>query len=66
MGPNALSFSDVRAIKDIYGHGTKCIKDMNYTITSGTHTNLFNVVHKEHHASKHKLLSAAFAIKNLE
>ena len=65
-GPNALSFGDVRAIKDIYGHGTKCVKDMNYTITSGTHTNLFNVVHKEHHASKHKLLSAAFAIKNLE
>ncbi|KAJ5669556.1 hypothetical protein N7462_010626 [Penicillium macrosclerotiorum] len=65
-GPNALSFGDVRAIKDIYGHGTKCVKDMNYTLTSGSHTNLFDVVHKEHHASKRKLLSAAFAIKNLE
>lgn len=65
-GPNALSFGDVRAIKDIYGHNTKCVKDLNYVLTAGTHTNLFDVVHKTHHASKRKLLSAAFAIRNLE
>ncbi|KAJ4263898.1 hypothetical protein NW762_005935 [Fusarium torreyae] len=25
-GPNSLSYGSVQAIKDIYGHGTKCIK----------------------------------------
>lgn len=65
-GPNALSFGDVRAIHDIYGHGTRCIKDMNYTILGGTHTQLFDVVDKAEHSQKRKRLSAAFAIKNFE
>ena len=34
-GPNTLSYGDVRAIKDIYGHGTKCIKDPSYVVTAG-------------------------------
>ena len=33
-GPNALSYSDVRAIKDIYGHNTPFTKDELYFITS--------------------------------
>ncbi|KAF4785598.1 cytochrome P450 oxidoreductase [Colletotrichum scovillei] len=65
-GPNALSFGDTRAIKDIYGHSTKCVKDNNYVVLSGTHRHLFDVVDKPEHARKRKLLSAAFAIKNLE
>ncbi|KAI8312790.1 Cytochrome P450 monooxygenase orf5 [Colletotrichum sp. SAR11_240] len=65
-GPNALSFGDTRAIKDIYGHSTKCVKDNNYVVLSGSHRHLFDVVDKPEHARKRKLLSAAFAIKNLE
>ncbi|KAK1654960.1 cytochrome P450 [Colletotrichum phormii] len=54
-GPNTLSFSDVRAIKDIYGHGTPCIKDESYVLTAGSHYHLADVV-----------LSSAYALKNLE
>merc|ERR1711939_804489 len=45
-GPNALSYGDPRAIKDIYGHNTKCVKD--------------------EHQRKRKVLSSAYALKNLE
>lgn len=65
-GPNALSFGDVRAIHDIYGHGTRCVKDRSYTILGGSHTHLFDVVDRADHGIKRKRLSAAFAIKNLE
>ncbi|PSK41788.1 Isotrichodermin C-15 hydroxylase [Elsinoe australis] len=66
IGPNSLSFSDPRAIKDIYGHGTPCLKDEFYTLTGGTHPHLADVVDKPHHAEKRKVLSSAYAIKNLE
>ncbi|KAF2721434.1 cytochrome P450 [Polychaeton citri CBS 116435] len=65
-GPNSLSYSDVRAIKDIYGHSTKCTKDGNYVVQAGTHYHLADVVDKGEHARKRKVLSSAFAIKNLE
>lgn len=65
-GPNMLSYGDMRAIKDIYGHNTKCTKDSSYLVTSGTHFNLADVVDKPDHARKRKLLSSAYALKNLE
>ncbi|PYI28241.1 cytochrome P450 [Aspergillus indologenus CBS 114.80] len=65
-GPNMLSYGDVRAIKDIYGHNTKCIKDPSYVITAGTHYHLADVVDKPDHARKRKVLSSAYALKNLE
>lgn len=66
IGPNALSFYEPRAVKDIYGHGTSCTKDIKESVLAGTHRHLFDVVDKPHHAKKRKLLSAAFALKNLE
>ncbi|KAJ5949042.1 hypothetical protein N7454_000626 [Penicillium verhagenii] len=65
-GPNMLSYGDVRAIKDIYGHNTKCTKDSSYLITAGSHFNLADVVDKPDHARKRKVLSSAYALKNLE
>ncbi|KAJ5762285.1 uncharacterized protein N7511_005667 [Penicillium nucicola] len=65
-GPNQLSYGDVRALKDIYGHNTKCTKDPSYVITAGTHYNLADVVDKPDHARKRKVLSSAYALKNLE
>ncbi|OOQ86844.1 benzoate 4-monooxygenase cytochrome P450 [Penicillium brasilianum] len=65
-GPNMLSYGDVRAIKDIYGHNTKCTKDASYAVTAGTHFNLADVVDKPDHARKRKVLSSAYALKNLE
>lgn len=65
-GPNTLSYGDVRAIKDIYGYNTKCTKDTSYVINSGTHFHLADVIDKPEHARKRKVLSSAYALKNLE
>ncbi|KAJ5388289.1 hypothetical protein N7509_010830 [Penicillium cosmopolitanum] len=64
--PNALSYGDARAIKDIYGHNTKCTKDGAYSVPVGSHYNLADVVDKPDHARKRKVLSSAYALKNLE
>lgn len=66
IGPNALSFSDPRATNDIYGHGTPCIKGRFYSETAGTHSHLADVVDKSDHARKRKIMSSAYALKNLE
>jgi benzoate 4-monooxygenase len=55
----------VKAIRDIYGHNTTCVKDLKYVITAGKHPHLFDVVDKTKHGEKRKRLSAAFAIKHL-
>lgn len=65
-GPNMLSFGRVQAIKDIYGHGSPCTKEEAYTLTAGTHYHLADVVDKEDHARKRKILSSAYALKNIE
>ncbi|KAH7265724.1 cytochrome P450 [Fusarium redolens] len=65
-GPNALSFAGGQAIKDIYGHGTPCTKDESYIVGAGTHFHLADVVDKHDHARKRKVLSSAYALKNLE
>ncbi|TKA26013.1 hypothetical protein B0A50_05525 [Salinomyces thailandicus] len=65
-GPNVLSYGDPRAIKDIYGHNTKCVKDEQYAMTAGTHFHLADVVDKHEHQRKRKVLSSAYALKNLE
>ncbi|KAJ9664888.1 hypothetical protein H2201_004940 [Coniosporium apollinis] len=66
IGPNSLSYGDVHAIKDIYGHSTKCTKDVFYEKLAGTHFHLADVVDKPEHARKRKVLSSAYALKNLE
>lgn len=66
VGPNTLSFGDARAIKDIYGHSTPCRKDRVYTIAAGQHLNIFNVVDRDEHTRKRRMLSHAFSTQNLE
>ena len=65
-GPNSLSYSDPRAIRDIYGHNSKCTKDTQYDVLSGSHYHLADVLDKQQHAQKRKVLSSAYALKNLE
>lgn len=65
-GPNSLSFGSICAIKDIYGHGTPCTKDESYILTAGSHYHLADVVDKADHARKRKVLSSAYALKNIE
>ncbi|KAJ9497391.1 hypothetical protein H2202_007195 [Exophiala xenobiotica] len=66
IGPNALSYGVKEAVKDIYGHNTKCGKDLMYQELAGSHFHLADVIDKPDHARKRKMLSSAYAIKNLE
>ncbi|KAK7205061.1 cytochrome p450 monooxygenase [Myxozyma melibiosi] len=65
-GPASLSFADMRAINDIYGHATPCKKGPLYELSMGAHANLVDSVDHAEHAQKRKRLSNAFALKNLE
>ncbi|CAM1501964.1 Fc.00g039480.m01.CDS01 [Cosmosporella sp. VM-42] len=65
-GPNSLSYGSIQAIKDIYGHGTKCTKGEFYETIAGTHFHLADVVDKSEHQRKRRALAAAYALKNLE
>ncbi|CAM1508744.1 Fc.00g055920.m01.CDS01 [Cosmosporella sp. VM-42] len=66
VAPNILSYGDVRAIKEIYGHNTLCIKDPSYVLFSGSHFHLADVIDRHDHGRKRKVLSSAYALKNLE
>ncbi|OAP60976.1 hypothetical protein AYL99_05980 [Fonsecaea erecta] len=66
LGPNALSFADLRAIRDIYGHGTLCSKGDMYSTPAGEHRSILDSVDKQEHAAKRRRLAAAFATKHLE
>jgi cytochrome P450 len=65
VGPNSLSFSTPSAIRAIYGHSTPCIKGDFYLNAAGEYHNIFDAVDKADHARKRRLLSHAFATRNL-
>ncbi|KAJ5584429.1 benzoate 4-monooxygenase cytochrome P450 [Penicillium hispanicum] len=58
-GPTGLSFGSVGAIKDI-STGTGRL------LITGSHPHILNVVDKDRHARKQRMLSHAFATRNLE
>lgn len=66
IGPNSLSYGDVRALQDIYGHGTKCNKDPFYQTEISTHFNIGNVINKKDHSRKRNMLAGAFSLRNME
>ncbi|KAB8251711.1 cytochrome P450 [Aspergillus flavus] len=67
VAPNMLSFRDVKAIKDIYGFGSPCQKHEMYKLQNGEgHMNILNVIDREDHNRKRRMLSQAFSTKNLE
>ncbi|KAL2847832.1 benzoate 4-monooxygenase cytochrome P450 [Aspergillus pseudoustus] len=65
LGPNSLSFRDIEAIRDIYGHSTPCIKGDMYSTPAGAHRSLLDSVDKSEHSQKRKRLAAAFSAKHL-
>ncbi|KAB8204508.1 Cytochrome P450 [Aspergillus parasiticus SU-1] len=65
-GPATISFGSVEAINDIYGHGTPCLKYETYQMTAGSHSNILNVIDRDEHSRKRRMLSNAFATRNLE
>lgn len=66
LGPNTVSFSSPAAIRAIYGHSTPCVKGGSYERNLGKHPGLIDVIDKESHAFKRRILSHAFATRNLE
>ncbi|KAL4903346.1 hypothetical protein BDW74DRAFT_186034 [Aspergillus multicolor] len=68
VGPRTLSFGSVAAIQDIYGHSSPCLKAETYqaTLSPGAHTHILNAIDREDHATKRRMLSNAFATRNLE
>ena len=66
LGPMALSFADMRAIKDIYGHGSPFVKDEVHQSIQGDSPHILNVISKADHSRKRRMLSNAFAKRNLE
>ena len=66
IGPNSVSFSTPDAIRSIYGHSTTCFKGDMYSVPAGPYASILDVVHKGEHARKRRLLSHAFATRNLE
>lgn len=65
IGPNSLSYGHPDAYADIYGHGTKCVKDAFYQTEKTTHFNLGNVIDKAEHTRKRKMLASAFSARNV-
>ncbi|SPO03074.1 related to benzoate 4-monooxygenase cytochrome P450 [Cephalotrichum gorgonifer] len=66
VGPNSLSFSDVRAVRDIYGHGSPVRKDDFYDLLAGTHRHLADVADRDDHSRKRRVLAAAYSQAGLE
>ncbi|BCS21454.1 cytochrome P450 [Aspergillus puulaauensis] len=64
IGPNSLSYGHPDAYADIYGHGTKCVKDAFYQ-TKTTHFNLGNIIDKAEHTRKRKTLASAFSARKV-
>lgn len=65
LGPNHISFGDCRAIKDVYGHGTKVGKDDFYRVLSGSHRHVADVQDRAEHTRKRKVLASAYAQKSI-
>jgi cytochrome P450 len=52
--------------QDIYGHSTKCVKDIFYDTLAGSHHHLADSTDKLDHQRKRRIMASAYALKNLE
>lgn len=52
--------------QDIYGHNTKCVKDVFYDALAGSHHHLADATDKLDHQRKRRIMASAYALKNLE
>ncbi|KAK3670016.1 hypothetical protein LTR78_010115 [Recurvomyces mirabilis] len=66
VGPNSVSFNDVQAVRDIYGHGSAVRKDEFYDVLSGTHRHLADVADRDDHSRKRRVLAGAYSQAGLE
>ncbi|KAI0894322.1 benzoate 4-monooxygenase cytochrome P450 [Annulohypoxylon nitens] len=66
VGPNSLSFCDVSAFKDIYGHGSPVRKGEFYDLLAGSHRHLADVSDRDDHSRKRRVLAGAYSLASLE
>lgn len=66
LGPNWLSFGSSRAVKDIYGYGSPCLKSALYDALQGGGQHLVNISSRSLHSSRRKMVATAYAPKNIE
>lgn len=65
IAPNHVSFSDPRAYRDIYGHGSPILKDQFYTHAAGGNPSLAQTTSKAEHTRKRKALSHVFSAREV-
>lgn len=66
VGPNWLSFGSSRAVKDIYGYQSKCLKAAIYDSLQGGGKHLVNIVDRSEHSNRRRMVAIAYAPKNIE
>lgn len=66
VGPNSVSFNDVQAARDIYGHGSPVRKDEFYDVLAGSHRHLADVADRDDHSRKRRVLAGAYSQAGLE
>ncbi|KAJ5688856.1 benzoate 4-monooxygenase cytochrome p450 [Penicillium macrosclerotiorum] len=66
VGPNSVSFNDVAAVKDIYGHGSPVRKGEFYDTLAGSHRHLADVSDRDEHSRKRRVLAGAYSQAALE
>jgi hypothetical protein len=64
VGPNWLSFGSSRAVKDIYGYESKCLKAAIYGALQGGGKHLVNIVDRFEHSHRRRMVATAYAPKN--
>lgn len=65
IAPNHVSFSDPRAYRDIYGHGSSILKDNFYEQIADEHPSIAQTTKKAEHTRKRKALSHIFSAKGI-
>lgn len=65
VGTDHVSFANIEAVKDVYGHGTPVTKDDFYQAFVSTHLNVSDAQEKSVHNTKRKRFAAALAQKRI-
>ncbi|KAJ4163164.1 hypothetical protein NW754_014587 [Fusarium falciforme] len=65
IAPNHVSFSDPRAYKDIYGHGSPILKDDFYLHVADAIPSISQTTSRAEHTRKRKAVSHAFSTREI-
>lgn len=63
--PHHLSFTDPRALKDIYGHGSPLMKAPYYDNIAGDYHDVANATDRGEHSRKRRIMSHVFSHKHV-